>query len=99
MDSLRRDDVERARATPEGEKLSQGLEMMAAGIRLKRAALATRHPTRRQKSSTDCSGNGSRTVTKLSGPERALQRILEARSYHRGQDLRAKLADLLATTK
>lgn len=44
MDPLRRDDVERARETPPGEKLSQALEMMAAGIRLKRAALEARHP-------------------------------------------------------
>jgi hypothetical protein len=44
MDRLRLDDIERARSTPPGEKLSQALEMMAAGIRLKRAALRSRHP-------------------------------------------------------
>jgi hypothetical protein len=44
MDSLRRDDIERARTTPPGEKLSQALEMMAAGIRLKRASLRAKSP-------------------------------------------------------
>ena len=44
MDALRRDEVERARATPVAEKLAQALEMMSAGIRLKRTALRTRCP-------------------------------------------------------
>jgi len=45
MNRLRRDDHERARATPPAEKLRQALEMMDQGIRLKRASLRARHPT------------------------------------------------------
>lgn len=44
MDRLRRDDVERARATPPEERARQALEAMRTGIRLKRAALAARYP-------------------------------------------------------
>ena len=44
MDALRRDDIERARATPPEEKARQALEAMRTGIRLKRAALRARDP-------------------------------------------------------
>jgi hypothetical protein len=44
MDPLRRDDIERARATPPEERAKQALEAMRTGIRLKRAALRARHP-------------------------------------------------------
>jgi hypothetical protein len=44
MDPLRQDDLERARATPPGEKGRQALEAMATGVRLKRAGLRARHP-------------------------------------------------------
>ena len=44
MDPLRKDDLERARATPPATKLRQALEAMATGIRLKRVALRRRHP-------------------------------------------------------
>lgn len=45
MDALGRSDVEFARrATPE-QKLAQALEMMAAGLRLKREQLRREHPT------------------------------------------------------
>lgn len=44
MDPLRADDIARARATPPEVKLAQGLDMMATGIRLKRAALRHRFP-------------------------------------------------------
>jgi len=45
MDRLRRDDIERARATPPSERARQALEMMRTGIRLKRAALEARSPS------------------------------------------------------
>jgi hypothetical protein len=44
VDPLRRDDIERARATPPEERAKQALEAMRTGIRLKRASLAARHP-------------------------------------------------------
>ena len=44
MDSLRQDDIERARATPLEERARQTLEAMRTGFRLKRAALRTRFP-------------------------------------------------------
>jgi hypothetical protein len=44
MDRLRRDDIERARATPPEERARQALEAMRTGIRLKRAALIARYP-------------------------------------------------------
>ena len=44
MDRLRRDDIERARRASPAEKARQALEMMRAGIRLKRAGLRARHP-------------------------------------------------------
>jgi len=44
MDPLRRDDIERARATSPEEKARQTLEAMRTGFRLKRAALQTRFP-------------------------------------------------------
>jgi len=44
VDALEKDDRSRARSTAPAEKLRQALEMMAAGIRLKRAALRHRHP-------------------------------------------------------
>ena len=45
VDPLRSDDIERARATSPEERARQALEMMRTGIRLKRAALAVRHPS------------------------------------------------------
>jgi hypothetical protein len=44
VDPLRRDDIERARATPPGEKLRQALEMMRVGIEMKRARLRAEDP-------------------------------------------------------
>ena len=44
MDRLRRDDIERARRATPAEKARQALEMMRAGIRLKRAGLRARYP-------------------------------------------------------
>jgi hypothetical protein len=44
VDPLRRDDIERARATTAEEKARQTLEMMRTGFRLKRAGLRARHP-------------------------------------------------------
>jgi hypothetical protein len=44
MDALEQNDIEVSRRTPPAEKLAQALELMAAGIRLKRAALRTAHP-------------------------------------------------------
>jgi hypothetical protein len=44
MDALRRDDVERARATSPEEKARQAFDAMRTGIRLKRAALRERDP-------------------------------------------------------
>ena len=44
MDPLRRDDIERAQATPPGEKLRQALEMMRVGIEMKRARLRADDP-------------------------------------------------------
>ncbi|MEO5727058.1 MAG: hypothetical protein ABI134_23365 [Byssovorax sp.] len=43
MDQLRHDDLDRARRTPVEERARQTLEMMAAGIRLQRVALRSRH--------------------------------------------------------
>ena len=39
MDALRRDDLERARSTPPGEKLRQALQLMELGIALQRRKL------------------------------------------------------------
>jgi hypothetical protein len=39
MDALRQHDVESSRSVEPGEKLAQALELMTAGIRLKRVAL------------------------------------------------------------
>jgi Rv0078B-related antitoxin len=44
MDRLLRDDLELSRKTEPAEKLAQALEMMAAGIRLKRSALRDAQP-------------------------------------------------------
>ncbi|HZX97646.1 MAG TPA: hypothetical protein VFE90_24225 [Myxococcales bacterium] len=44
MDPLRRDEIERARSASPEEKARQALEMMRAGIRLKRAGLRARYP-------------------------------------------------------
>ncbi len=44
MDTLERDDIERSRTTPPEAKLSQALEMMAAGLRLHRSKLEREHP-------------------------------------------------------
>lgn len=45
MDSLRKDDLERARNTPPGEKLRQALELMELGIELQRRRLRAVDPT------------------------------------------------------
>ncbi len=44
MDRLRQDDLDRARQMAPEEKLGQALEMMRAGIRLRRAGLRAAHP-------------------------------------------------------
>jgi hypothetical protein len=44
VDPLRRDDIERARATPPEARARQALDAAATGIRLKRAGLVARHP-------------------------------------------------------
>jgi len=44
VDPLRKDDVETARRTPEGEKLRQALELMAMGIELQRRKLRASLP-------------------------------------------------------
>ena len=44
MDPLRRDDIERARATPPEERARQALDAAQTGIRLKRASLRARFP-------------------------------------------------------
>ena len=44
MDALRKDDLERARATSFAERAAQALSAMRSGIRLKRAALRARYP-------------------------------------------------------
>jgi hypothetical protein len=44
MDALRRDDIERARCTPPAEKALQALDLMSAGIELRRAGLRARRP-------------------------------------------------------
>jgi hypothetical protein len=46
VDPLRRDDIERARATPPEERARQTLEAMRTGIRLKRASLVARYPSK-----------------------------------------------------
>ena len=45
MDALRKDDLERARSTPPGEKLRQALELMQLGIELQRRRLRAADPT------------------------------------------------------
>ncbi len=44
MDALRKDDIERAQATPPEEKARQAIDAMRTGIRLKRIALRVRDP-------------------------------------------------------
>ena len=44
MDALEADDLESARDLSPGQKLAQALEMMSAGIRLKRSTLQRLHP-------------------------------------------------------
>jgi hypothetical protein len=44
VDALRRDDIERGRATSPEEKARQAFDAMRMGIRLKRAALRARDP-------------------------------------------------------
>lgn len=44
VDPLRRDDVERARATSPEERARQAFDAMRTGVRLKRAALRARDP-------------------------------------------------------
>lgn len=44
VDALSRDDLEDARNTSPSEKARQALELMDLGIRLKQAALRSRHP-------------------------------------------------------
>ncbi len=44
LDPLRRDDIERARATSPEEKGRQTLELVRLGISLKRASLRTKFP-------------------------------------------------------
>ncbi len=44
MDRLFDDDIERSQTTDPTDKLAQALEMMAAGINLKRVALRTAAP-------------------------------------------------------
>ena len=44
MDALREQDIAEARATPPAVKLAQAIELMDAGIRLKRAAIQQASP-------------------------------------------------------
>jgi hypothetical protein len=44
VDCLLEDDIEESRRTDPSEKLAQALELMAAGIRIKRAALRAAEP-------------------------------------------------------
>jgi len=44
VDSLRRDDIERARLTPPEVRARQALDAMRLGIQLRRAALRERFP-------------------------------------------------------
>jgi len=44
MDALERDDIERSRTTSPEVKLTQALELMAAGLRLQRAKIEREHP-------------------------------------------------------
>lgn len=44
MDALRKDDLERARTTPVGQKLRQALELMELGIALRRRKLRAAAP-------------------------------------------------------
>jgi hypothetical protein len=44
VDPLREHDLDLARHTPPAAKLTQALDLMQTGIRLKRAALRHRHP-------------------------------------------------------
>ena len=44
MDALEADDLESARELSPAQKLAQALEMMSAGIRMKRSALRRRYP-------------------------------------------------------
>lgn len=44
MDSLHRDDIDRARRTTYAMRAAQAFEAMRLGIRLRRAALRARHP-------------------------------------------------------
>jgi len=44
MDALRRHDLEVARSLPAGAKLAEALQMMATGVRFKRAGLKARCP-------------------------------------------------------
>jgi len=44
VDRLRREEIEEARRTPPEEKARQALDLMRAGIELKRAGLRARHP-------------------------------------------------------
>ncbi len=45
VDSLRRDTIARARATPPAQKLEQALELQQSGIELKRARLRAEDPS------------------------------------------------------
>jgi hypothetical protein len=53
MDALRRDDLERARATSPEERARQAFDAMRTGIRLKRAALRARDPEATQEEIED----------------------------------------------
>jgi len=44
VDSLRRDDIDRARRASHAERAAQAFEAMRVGIRLRRAALRARYP-------------------------------------------------------
>jgi hypothetical protein len=44
MTSLEREDIERARRTPPGERGLQAIALMRTGFRLRRAALRVRYP-------------------------------------------------------
>ena len=44
MDRLLADDIERSQKADPAEKLAQALDLMAAGVRLKRAALRAAQP-------------------------------------------------------
>jgi hypothetical protein len=105
MDALRRDDIERARATPPEEKARQALEAMRTGaIPVARAeellapkvlSMTDRRPQDGIDAESLVAMNPSLDVDAV----RELLAKVVARGFHRGQDLGAKLDQLLARAR